>query len=146
MSEHSIKTNDNVIVAKFGGSSVADASQIRKLQGIVAADPRRKLIVVSAPGKRTPQDKKITDLLYLCHSLSEQWIDPSAPFIVIRERYLGIARDLGVDGDRIARDIVRGQIAAMQFDRHVEPWLMALSAGSTTAPARQAKEQCRLRR
>lgn len=86
------------IVAKFGGSSVADAVQIRKIAAIVRSDPQRRIIVVSAPGKRSSQDKKITDLLYLCHSLGEQGLDTSAPFAVIKERYLGIAEALGVDG------------------------------------------------
>ena len=85
-------------VAKFGGSSVADAGQIRKIAAIVRADPRRRIVVVSAPGKRSSQDKKITDLLYLCHSLGEQGLDSGAPFAVIKERYLGIASDLGVEG------------------------------------------------
>ncbi len=86
------------IVAKFGGSSVADADQIRKIAAIVAADKRRRFVVVSAPGKRTDKDKKITDLLYLCHSLGEQGLDASAPFAIIKERYLGIASELGVAG------------------------------------------------
>ena len=86
------------IVAKFGGSSVADADQIRKIAAIVAADKRRRFVVVSAPGKRTGKDKKITDLLYLCHSLGEQGLDASAPFAIIKERYLGIASELGVPG------------------------------------------------
>ena len=88
----------HLIVAKFGGSSVADADQIRKVAAIVRADPRRRFVVVSAPGKRSAQDKKITDLLYLCHSLGEQGLDPGAPFAVIKERYLGIAEELGVEG------------------------------------------------
>ena len=86
------------IVAKFGGSSVADASQIRKIAAIVRADPRRRIVVVSAPGKRNSQDKKITDLLYLCHSLGAQGLDAGAPFAVIKERYLGIAGELGMEG------------------------------------------------
>jgi aspartate kinase len=85
-------------VAKFGGSSVANAAQIRKIAAIIQADPKRRFIVVSAPGKRDAQDKKITDLLYLCHSLSEQGLDTAAPFAVVKERYLGIAGELGVDG------------------------------------------------
>ena len=71
------------VVAKFGGSSVADAAQVRKIAAIIESDPRRRFIVVSAPGKRTPQDKKITDLLYLCHSLGEQGLDTAAPFALI---------------------------------------------------------------
>ena len=51
-------------VAKFGGSSLADANQIRKVMDIIRSDESRRIIVVSAPGKRHPQDKKITDLLY----------------------------------------------------------------------------------
>ncbi len=86
------------IVAKFGGSSVADADQVRKIAAIVRADPRRRFVVVSAPGKRNAKDKKITDLLYLCHSLGEQGLDTAAPFAVIKERYLGIAEELGVPG------------------------------------------------
>ncbi len=89
---------DHPIVAKFGGSSVADSGQIRKVAAIVHADPRRRFVVVSAPGKRTKADKKITDLLYLCHSLGKQGLDPAAPFAVIKERYLGIANELGVEG------------------------------------------------
>ena len=88
---------DRPYVSKFGGSSVADAAQIRKIAAIIRADPRRRFVVVSAPGKRNKDDKKITDLLYLCHSLGEQGLDASAPFAVIKERYLGIAGDLGVN-------------------------------------------------
>ena len=88
----------NPIVAKFGGTSVADAAQVVKIADIIHADPRRRVVVVSAPGKRTPQDKKITDLLYLCHSLGEQGLDTAAPFAVIKERYLSLASALGVDG------------------------------------------------
>lgn len=50
-------------VVKFGGSSLADAGQIRKIIDIVKADSDRRLIVVSAPGKRDPDDTKVTDLL-----------------------------------------------------------------------------------
>lgn len=88
----------HLIVAKFGGSSVADAGQIRKTAAIIQDDPRRRFVVVSAPGKRSAQDKKITDLLYLCHSLGEQGLDPGTPFEVVKERYVGIADELGVEG------------------------------------------------
>ena len=54
----------SVKVLKFGGSSVADADQIRKIKAIVEADPERRYVVVSAPGKRFKADNKVTDLLY----------------------------------------------------------------------------------
>jgi aspartate kinase len=46
------------IVCKFGGTSLADASQMRKVKAIVDADPRRRIIVPSAPGKRSRDDPK----------------------------------------------------------------------------------------
>ncbi|GAA4708118.1 aspartate kinase [Brevibacillus fulvus] len=50
-------------VAKFGGTSLASAEQIKKVCQIIQADAQRKLIVVSAPGKRFKEDTKVTDLL-----------------------------------------------------------------------------------
>ena len=53
-------------VVKFGGSSMADAGQYRKIRDILLADPERKVVIVSAAGKRFSGDHKLTDLLYLC--------------------------------------------------------------------------------
>ncbi len=50
-------------VSKFGGTSLADASQIRKVCDILLSDPERKVLIVSAPGKRFKSDIKVTDLL-----------------------------------------------------------------------------------
>ena len=52
-------------ITKFGGSSVANAEQFKKIKNIIQQDPTRRYIVVSAPGKRFSADNKITDLLYL---------------------------------------------------------------------------------
>ncbi len=59
--------NEHLVVAKFGGTSVADASQFRKIKEIVSNNPERRFIVVSAPGKRFPEDRKVTDLLLDCY-------------------------------------------------------------------------------
>ena len=67
-------------VCKYGGTSVADANRIRTIADIIKSDEERRFIVVSAPGKRHNDDKKITDLLYLCHELAEQNIDIDDPF------------------------------------------------------------------
>ena len=85
------------IVAKFGGSSVADAAQFRKVAAIMQADPRRRILVVSAPGKRRPDEAKITDLLYLCHDMTAMATSIDEPFGLITERFLGIAAELGID-------------------------------------------------
>lgn len=55
-------------VAKFGGSSVSSAQQFEKVKSIVESDSSRRVIVISAVGKRDSKDYKLTDLLYLCHA------------------------------------------------------------------------------
>ena len=52
-----------LIVCKFGGTSLADAARLEAVRRIVQSDPQRRIIVASAPGRRSPDDKKITDLL-----------------------------------------------------------------------------------
>lgn len=88
-----------VKVAKFGGTSLADANQIRKVQAIVHADPERRYVVPSAPGKRTKGDQKITDLLYLCHAHAQQGIAFDDVFRLIADRYLQIVADLALKLD-----------------------------------------------
>jgi aspartate kinase len=88
-----------VIVAKFGGTSLADAAQFRKVQVIIAANRDRRYIVPSAPGKRNPEDNKITDLLYLCHAHVQQAISFDEVFRVISGRYLEIISELGLSLD-----------------------------------------------
>ena len=83
--------------AKFGGSSLSDAGQFQKVGAIVRGDPARRFVVVSAPGKRFSGDDKITDLLYRCAALAGRREDFSAPFGQIRDRYLSIERDLGLE-------------------------------------------------
>ena len=87
------------IVCKFGGSSLADPEQFRKVRAIVESDPRRQIIVVSAPGKRNAQDAKVTDLLFLCHQSASVNVDFSEVFGRVRARYLDIERELGLDAD-----------------------------------------------
>ena len=72
-----------VKVAKFGGTSVADAGQIRKVQSIISSDPERRYIITSAPGKRSSADSKITDLLYLCHTHVQQDVPFEEVFSII---------------------------------------------------------------
>ena len=86
-------------VVKFGGSSMADAGQYRKVRDILLADPERMVVIVSAAGKRSKDDHKITDLLYLCHSHVKYGVDCSRIFKMISSRYLDIQRDLDLDID-----------------------------------------------
>ena len=84
-------------VVKFGGSSMADAGQYRKIRDILMADPERKVVVVSAAGKRFSGDHKLTDLLYLCHAHITYGVDCSGIFDEIVGRYLDIRDELGLD-------------------------------------------------
>ena len=86
-------------VVKFGGSSMADAGQYRKIRDILLADPDRKVVVVSAAGKRSKADHKITDLLYLCYAHSQYGVDCSGVFDMIASRYLEIRDELGLKLD-----------------------------------------------
>lgn len=86
-------------VLKFGGTSMADAAQYRKIADIVHADPARRVVVVSAAGKRTHDDNKITDLLYLCHAHLQYGVSYEDIFSKIRERYCTIRDELGLKTD-----------------------------------------------
>ena len=77
-------------VAKFGGSSLADARCFLQVRDIVLSDPARRVVVVSAPGKRHAADHKVTDLLYLCHAHLEYHVPCWDLFRRIRERFLQI--------------------------------------------------------
>ena len=98
--------------AKFGGSSLSDAGQFRKVAAIVRADATRRFIVVSAPGKRYSGDDKITDLLYRCAALAAEQVDFSVPFGLIRDRFLSIERDLGLEESHVgpALDEIEGAL------------------------------------
>ena len=85
---------NNYIVAKFGGSSLANADQFKKVKAIIEADKNRRYIVPSAPGKRNDNDYKITDLLYLCFAHAEQGILFDDLFKVIAQRFNELVTEL----------------------------------------------------
>jgi aspartate kinase len=87
----------SVIVAKFGGSSLADADQIIKMKNIVCADERRRYVVPSAPGKRHAKDEKITDLLYELHKEPQK--EGCGAYAKIMERFVQIRDRLGLKTD-----------------------------------------------
>ena len=86
-------------VTKFGGSSMADAGQYRKVRDIVMADPERRVVIVSAAGKRNSNDHKLTDLLYLCHAHTQYGVACDPIFEMITSRYLEVRDELGLDLD-----------------------------------------------
>lgn len=86
-------------VAKFGGSSVSGAQQFRKVKDIVLSDPSRRVVVVSAAGKRFPEDHKITDLLYLCHAHISYGVSCEDILDSIESRFVSIRDELSLSFD-----------------------------------------------
>ncbi len=103
----------DTITVKFGGSSLASAAQIRKAAAIIQADPARRYVVVSAPGKRGDGDAKVTDLLYRCHDLAAEGADFSGVLAQIEARYADIIRELGLAFDLAAEiELLRRRLSA----------------------------------
>ncbi len=94
------------ITCKFGGTSLADANRIRAAAAIVRANAARRFVVPSAPGKRSDDDKKITDLFYAWFHMVTDGLDPAQPRAIITERFLELAHDLGTKVD-IAGELER---------------------------------------
>ncbi|MBR0087563.1 MAG: aspartate kinase [Lachnospiraceae bacterium] len=86
-------------VTKFGGSSLADAGQYRKVREIIEMDPSRSVVVVSAAGKRFSDDHKITDLLYLCSAHLKYGVSCGSVFQMIKDRYVTIRNELKLKVD-----------------------------------------------
>ena len=83
-------------VVKFGGSSLADANQFRKVYEIIKSDNERRYVVPSAPGKRFKDDIKVTDLLYKAYNAQSEK-EMTLTFNEIKERYQNIIDDLHLD-------------------------------------------------
>ena len=95
-------------VCKFGGSSVADASQIKKVKAILDSDKERTIVVVSAPGKRFSGDEKVTDMLLSCAALAQNEKALEEKFEEVKDRYRDIAEGLG-----LGRDVIDGELEAV---------------------------------
>lgn len=95
-------------VAKFGGTSLANAEQIKKVCDIILSDSDRRVIVVSAPGKRDKEDTKVTDLLIACANKQLQSGSSTAELDAVVKRFKDIADELKLDNtivDEIRKDL-----------------------------------------
>ena len=88
-----------VKIAKFGGSSLADAEHFRKVRDIVLSDPDIRYVVPSAPGRRFKEDSKVTDMLYQCHRMVERNQSHEEIYRKIVDRYMDIYNALNLDFD-----------------------------------------------
>ena len=115
------------IACKFGGTSLADAAQFRKVASIIKADAHRRAVVVSAPGKRHKQDPKVTDILLSIHEMVARDMDPEN-FDWRRETYEFVS-------DRPALDLLAGSDAlrrALEGDGGLEEWVSSWSRDEET--------------
>ncbi|MHC5218508.1 aspartate kinase [Enterococcus sp. LJL128] len=109
-------------VIKFGGSSLASAVQLQKVLNIVKDDASRKFVVVSAPGKRSGEDIKVTDLLinYYEKYLNNEATQKIADKIVAR--YEDIMNELEMN-KAVLSDIRRAITALSQLPKENNPHL-----------------------
>lgn len=84
-------------VVKFGGSSLASAKQFVKVADIIHADDSRRYVVPSAPGKRSSDDTKVTDMLYECYAAAAKGREYKPILAKIKDRYNEIINELGLD-------------------------------------------------
>jgi aspartate kinase len=103
-------------VAKFGGTSLASASQIKKVCSIVTSDPERRIVVVSAPGKRDKDDVKVTDMLIACAKAGLEKGNAESELQAIVTRYAEIASELGIS-DEIVKHIADDLKARVNSDK-----------------------------
>ncbi len=87
---------------------MADAKQFAKVRSIVQADPARRVVVVSAAGKRSPDDHKLTDLLYLCYAHLQYGVSCDSVFQMIADRYVSIRDECGLSTD------IESELAALR--------------------------------
>ncbi len=102
-------------VAKFGGTSLASAAQFRKVKAIVMGDPARRIVVASAPGKRFPEDVKVTDLLLKCYGEAAGGHPFEATLEAVHRRFREIVAELGIDFP------LEAEIAALRDSLQREP-------------------------
>ena len=115
-------------VTKFGGSSLASAGQLQKVLDIVKSDSERQFVVVSAPGKRYPEDTKVTDALinYYTHYIDNE--DTSADKAWIIQRYHDIASELELDlsiVDSIKQSIEQLETLPIENNRYLYDTFLA---------------------
>lgn len=106
-------------VVKFGGSSLSDATQVKKVFNIVTSDPSRKFVVVSAPGKRNSSDTKVTDMLIKLAEKALAYEDVTHQLNLILQRFQDITAGLGMSDD-IIRVILQDLVSRLNSDKSIK--------------------------
>lgn len=90
---------NKTVIAKFGGSSLSNGEQFRKVKDIVLSNPDIRVVVPSAPGKNEDEKHKVTDLLLMCHQLGSHKLNFEEVYNIVRRRYIEIKEELNLDID-----------------------------------------------
>ena len=106
-------------VVKFGGSSLSNSNQVKKVFDVVTSDPTRKFVVVSAPGKDNPQDTKVTDMLIVLANKALANEDTSTQLNLIVQRYKDISEGLGMS-DGIIKTIFSDLNERVKSDKSIK--------------------------
>lgn len=110
----------SLTAAKFGGSSLADAEHMRRAADIIRADDARRFVVVSAPGKRSENDTKVTDMLYRCCSLAARQADFEPALAQIKDRFAEIICGLNIKFDLDSEiDAIRTHLSGIPSRDHM---------------------------
>ena len=110
------KSGSGIKVAKFGGTSLADAGQLLKVCEIIKADPGRRIVVVSAPGKRSSDDVKVTDMLIKCADQKLGGKSAEKELKAIVDRFAEIQKEAGAPAD-VIKDIERDLRQRLDSDK-----------------------------
>jgi len=132
-------------VCKFGGSSVASAAQISKICDIIQADAARRIVVVSAPGKRNKSDAKVTDLLIACAEARIDDLPADDVLEQVIERYSEICRDLGLPQETVQAIKDNLTETVMGSTEHAGRYLDAVKAAGEDNCARLVAGELRRR-
>lgn len=103
-------------VVKFGGTSLASANQIKKVCSIVTSDPERRIVIVSAPGKRSKDDIKVTDMLISCANAGLEEGNADTQLQAVVDRFTDIATGLDVS-NLVVRAIAEDLKARVEADK-----------------------------
>ena len=108
-------------VCKFGGSSLGNADQIKKVCRIIKQDPQRRIIVVSAPGKRNKNDIKVTDLLIKCADSILAGYSGTKESNNVIKRFIEIQKGLGLDAE--VMEEIRGSMQTTLNKSRAHKWV-----------------------
>ncbi len=115
----------NTIVCKFGGSSLADATQIEKVRKIVSSNPDRRVVVVSAPGRSDPDEEKVTDHLINIATRGQHFreqrlsITPKMSQSAILKKFESIMNDLELEDSGILEGLRRDFETDLEGDKRI---------------------------